>query len=96
MVERLDFRAKKAWLREVSDRHARRLSHFTYASFHALLISRAEREGVEVIAVNLAFTSVIGKIKFMFRVHLPGRVTETNGTVIGSGTVDWAVVFAPE
>ncbi|BDG61684.1 IS200/IS605 family accessory protein TnpB-related protein [Caldinitratiruptor microaerophilus] len=68
VVERLDFRAKKARLREVSDRHARRLSHFAYASFHALLIARAEREGVEVITVNPAFTSVIGK--FMARYGL--------------------------
>ncbi|BDG61576.1 IS200/IS605 family accessory protein TnpB-related protein [Caldinitratiruptor microaerophilus] len=68
VVERLDFRAKKARLREVSDRHARKLSHFAYASFHALLIARAEREGVEVITVNPAFTSVIGK--FMARYGL--------------------------
>ncbi|BDG60475.1 IS200/IS605 family accessory protein TnpB-related protein [Caldinitratiruptor microaerophilus] len=70
VVERLDFRTKKARLREVSDRHARRLSHFAYACFHALLLSRAEREGVEVITVNPAFTSVIGKVKFMARYGL--------------------------
>jgi len=70
VVERLDFRAKKARLREVSDRHARKLSHFAYAAFHALLVSRAAREGVEVIAVNPAYTSVIGKVKFLARYGL--------------------------
>lgn len=70
VVERLDFREKKARLREVSDRHARRLSSFAYATFHALLVARAEREGVEVIVVNPAYTSVIGKIKFMARYGL--------------------------
>ncbi len=70
VVERLDFRAKKARLREVSDRHARTLSHFAYAAFHALLVSRAAREGVEVIEVNPAYTSVIGKVKFMARYGL--------------------------
>jgi len=41
VVECLDFRAKKVRLREVSDRYARKLSHFAYATFHALLASRA-------------------------------------------------------
>jgi IS605 OrfB family transposase len=70
VVERLDFRAKKARLRDVSDRHARKLSHFAYAAFHALLVSRAAREGVEVIEVNPAYTSVMGKVKFMARYGL--------------------------
>ncbi|HEY8488843.1 MAG TPA: transposase, partial [Thermaerobacter sp.] len=44
--------------------------HFAYAAFCALLVSRAAREGVEVIEVNPAYTSVIGKIKFMARYGL--------------------------
>ncbi len=70
VVERLDLRAKKARLSEVSDRYARKLSHFAYASFHALLASRAAREGVEVLSKNPAYTSVIGKVKFMARYGL--------------------------
>jgi len=70
VVERLDFRAKRARLREVSDRYARKLSHFAYATFHALLASRAAREGVEVIEVDPAYTSKIGKAKFMARYGL--------------------------
>lgn len=70
VIERLDFQEKKARLREASPRYARMLSHFAYSSFHALLRSRAEREGVEVMEVNPAFTSVIGKVKFMARYGL--------------------------
>ncbi len=64
VVERLDFEQKKARLREAPRRTRRKLSHFAYASFHALLVSRAAREGVEVIEVNPAFTTVIGTVKF--------------------------------
>ncbi len=71
-VEELDFRKKKAALREQSPRYARMLSGFAYGKFHALLRSRAAREGVEIIdedgdgapGVNPAFTSVIGEVKF--------------------------------
>ncbi|WPD19417.1 IS200/IS605 family accessory protein TnpB-related protein [Thermaerobacter composti] len=70
VVERLDFREKKARLREEGNRYARMLSAFAYAAFMALLLSRAAREGVEVIRVNPAFTSVIGKVKFMARYGL--------------------------
>lgn len=64
VVERLDFREKQARLREVSDRQARMLSAFAYRQFHVLLRSRAGREGVEVLEVNPAYTSVIGLAKF--------------------------------
>ncbi|MDA8065092.1 MAG: IS200/IS605 family accessory protein TnpB-related protein [Thermaerobacter sp.] len=64
MVEELDFRKKKAALRERSPRYARMLSAFAYRKFFQLLFSRAARYGVEVIEVNPAFTSVIGEVKF--------------------------------
>ncbi len=64
VVEELDFRKKKAALRERSPRYARMLSAFAYRKFFQLLFSRAAREGVEVIGVNPAFTSVIGEVKF--------------------------------
>ncbi len=70
VIEALDFGKKKSQLRETSDRYARMLSGFAYASFNDLLCSRAEREGVEVIEVNPAYTSVIGKVKFMSRYGL--------------------------
>ncbi|MEW5934027.1 MAG: IS200/IS605 family accessory protein TnpB-related protein [Bacillota bacterium] len=64
VVEKLDFEKKKARLREMGARYARKLSGFAYSKFHALLLSRAAREGVEVIFVNAALTSVIGQMKF--------------------------------
>lgn len=64
VVEKLDFEKKKAHLREMGARYARMLSGFAYSKFHALLLSRAAREGVEVIEENPALTSVIGQVKF--------------------------------
>ncbi|MEW6049189.1 MAG: hypothetical protein AB1609_22420, partial [Bacillota bacterium] len=64
VVERLDFEKKKARLREMGAGYARMLSGFAYSKFHALLLSRAAREGVEVIEENPALTSVIGQVKF--------------------------------
>ena len=63
-VEHLDFGKKKSALREKSPRYARMLSGFAYGKFHSLLRARAGREGVEIIGVNPAFTSVIGAVKF--------------------------------
>ncbi len=73
VTERLDFREKKARLREVSDRQARMLSAFAYRRFHTLLRSRAGREGVGVIEVNAAYTSVIGRAKFGSGYGLPSH-----------------------
>ncbi|PZN09262.1 MAG: transposase [Bacillota bacterium] len=70
VVEHLDFREKKTRLREDDKRYARKLSAFAYGKFSALLMARAAREGVEVLRVNPAFTSVIGKVKFMARYGL--------------------------
>lgn len=64
VIEKLDFGKKKAALREESPRYARMLSAFAYKKFYALLHGRAAREGVEVIEVEPAFTSIIGSIKF--------------------------------
>lgn len=64
VIGRLDFTHKKNELREKSNRYARMLSSFAYKKFYELIHSRASREGVEVIEVNPAFTSVIGTIKF--------------------------------
>ncbi len=63
-VEGLDFRKKKAALRERSPRYARMRSAFAYRTFFPLLFSRAAREGVEIVEVNPAFTRVIGEVKF--------------------------------
>jgi IS605 OrfB family transposase len=70
VIERLDFRQKKAALEGESRRYSRMLSSFSYGKVKAYLISRGHRNGVEVHQVNPAFSSVIGRVKFMERYGL--------------------------
>ncbi len=64
-TEHLDFESKKDELEVLGGkRYARKLSGFAYALLFRLLVARAYREGVEVIEVNPAFTTVIGYAKF--------------------------------
>ena len=65
--ETLDFRKKKASLKEQGVSYARMLSGFAYKAFLTMLARRAFRHGVEVFSDNPAFTSVIGKINYMSR-----------------------------
>ena len=67
VMERLDFRQKKAALEGESRRYSRMLSSFSYGKIKAYFLSRGYREGVEVHQVNPAFSSVIGRVKFMER-----------------------------
>ena len=61
----LDFRQKKAVLEGESHRYSRMLSSFGYGKVKAYFLSRGYREGVEVHQVNPAYSSVIGRVKFM-------------------------------
>ena len=70
VIEELDFRQKKAALEGQSRRYSRMLSSFSYGKVKAYFISRGYREGVEVHQVNPAFSSVIGRVKFMERYGL--------------------------
>ena len=70
VLERLDFRQKKAVLEGESRRYSRMLSSFSYGKIKACLLSRGYRQGVEVHQVNPAFSSVIGRVKFMERYGL--------------------------
>ena len=70
VIERLDFRQKKAVLEGESRRYSRMLSSFSYGKVKAHFLSRGYREGVEVYPVNPAFSSVIGRVKFMERYGL--------------------------
>ena len=70
VIERLDFRRKKAVLEGESRKYSRMLSSFSYGKIKAYFISRGYREGVEVCQVNPAFSSVIGRVKFMERYGL--------------------------
>ena len=70
VMERLDFRQKKAALEGQSRKYSRMLSGFSYGKIKAYFLSRGHRQGVEVHQVNPAFSSVIGRVKFMERYGL--------------------------
>ena len=70
VIEKLDFRQKKAALEGESRRYSRMLSSFSYGKTKAYFLSRGYREGVEVHQVNPAFSSLIGRVKFMERYGL--------------------------
>ena len=70
VIEKLDFRQKKAVLEGESRRYSRMLSSFSYGKIKAYFISRGYRQGVEVHQVNPAYSSVIGRVKFMKRYGL--------------------------
>ena len=70
VIEKLDFRQKKAALEGESRRYSRMLSSFSYGKIKAYFLSRGYRQGVEVHQVNPAYSSVIGRVKFMERYGL--------------------------
>ena len=70
VIEKLDFRQKKAALKGQSRKYSRMLSSFSYGKIKAYFLSRGYRQGVEVHQVNPAFSSVVGRVKFMERYGL--------------------------
>ena len=70
VMERLDFQKKKCTLRECSSKYARMLSSFAYSTASTMISAKAGREGVDVVRVNPAFTSVVGRIKYAKRYGL--------------------------
>ena len=70
VIERLDFRQKKAVLEGESRKYSRMLTSFAYGKVKAYFLSRGYREGVEIIEVNPAYSSVVGRVKFMERYGL--------------------------
>ena len=70
VIERLDFRQKKAALEGESRRYARMLSSFSYGKIKASFISRGDRQGVGIYQVNPAYSSLVGRVKFMERYWL--------------------------
>ena len=67
VLENLDFKKKKAQLREKNPSYSRMLSAFAYASIIGHLQSRGQARGIKVHTVNPAFTSLIGRVKFAKR-----------------------------
>ena len=70
VLERLDFRRKKAELEGESRKYSRMLSSLSYAKTLACFLSRGHGQGVEICQVNPAFSSVVGRVKFMERYGL--------------------------
>ena len=70
VIEKLDFRQKKSTLEGESRRYSRMLSSFAYGKIKAYFISRGYRQGVEVHQINPAYSSVVGRVKFMERYGL--------------------------
>ena len=70
VIEKLDFRQKKAALEGEARKYSRMLSSFSYGKIKAYFLSRGYRQGVEVHQVNPAYSSVIGRVKFMERYGL--------------------------
>ena len=70
VIEKLDFRQKQAVLEGESRKYSRMLSGFSYGKVKAYFLSRGYREGVEIKAVNPAYSSVVGRVKFMERYGL--------------------------
>ena len=70
VIERLDFRQKKSLLEGESRRYSRMLSGFSYGKIKAYFLSRGYRQGVDINQVNPAYSSVIGRVKFMERYGL--------------------------
>ena len=73
VIEKLDFKKKKAELEKESRKHARMLSSLAYSGIQAILRARAFDAGVTVHDTNPAYTSVIGKHKFSARYGLSGH-----------------------
>ena len=70
VLEKLDFRQKKAILEGESRRYCRMLSSFSYGKIRVCFLFRGIRQGVEVHQVNPAFSSIIGRVEFMERCGL--------------------------
>ncbi len=96
VIEKLDFRQKKAALEGESRKYSRMLSSFSYGKIKEYFISRGYREGVEVHQVNPAFSSLIGRAKFMERyglsVHqVEFHYTPTHGSWLNMAEIELSV-----
>jgi IS605 OrfB family transposase len=82
VYEGLDFSEKKRSLHDLyAPKYARMLSSFAYTQFAETLQSRAWRVGIDLHAINPAYTSVIGRVKYAPRYNL--SVHQAAACVIG-------------
>ncbi|MBI5756034.1 MAG: IS200/IS605 family element transposase accessory protein TnpB [Nitrospirae bacterium] len=81
VIEKLDFQAKKSVLEKQSKKYARMLSSLAYTQIQTIIRARAVDSGIKVFEVNPAYTSVIGRYKFMNRYGMSGH--NASSLVIG-------------
>jgi len=67
VIEKIDFSKKKAELEGYNARHSRMLSSLSYSAIKRIITARAYDAGIEVISINPAYTSTIGRINFAKR-----------------------------
>ncbi len=67
VIEDLSFNKKKSELGKEDKKYARMLSSFSYEKIRGFIECRAHDNGIEIMAVNPAYTSIIGKFKFAKR-----------------------------
>ncbi len=65
VCEELDFSTKKQFLGEKGKKYARMLSGWAYSEFYKQLSSILSNRGIELIAVNPAYSSIIGLVKYL-------------------------------
>ena len=70
VIENLDFLKKKDQLEGEYPGRSRMLSSFAYGKIRTYFLSRGYREGVEVVEVNPAFSSLMGRVLFTERYGL--------------------------
>jgi IS605 OrfB family transposase len=76
VMEKLDFKKKKASLNDSEDkRYNRKLSSLAYNQIHQMIASSAFRSGVEVITVNPAYTSLIGNVNYAKRLGISSHLS---------------------
>lgn len=78
VIESLDFSDRKAEMQRGEAAYNRMLSSFAWAKIQSAIRRRAAREGVELVEVNPAYTSIIGRTNYARRyglsVHMSAAV----------------------
>ncbi len=72
VIEKLNFQLKKRTLKEdnKTNKYKRMISSFSYNKIISNIKARAEDNGIQVIDVNPAYTSIIGKMKYKDRLAI--------------------------
>ncbi len=79
VLEKLDFTAKKAQMREKGTRYKRMLSYFSYGKITELLIQKTQMAGIEIILINPAYSSIMGLVKYL---KLYGMSSDTAAALV--------------